>query len=196
LRKIVMPKDAPPRRRNAQATREAIIEAARVRFMNNAYEQLSLRDIASAAGIDPALVIRYFGSKEGLFERVLTTEVSGPGPEVTGDRSTFGTRLAAAFVQSDTVHTRYETINTAIWSAASPTAAKIVKRDIEERFVKPLAAALGGADAEIRAALIVSLLVGATILHRMLAVPPLDGEDLTLAAPRLAAVLQHLADGD
>ncbi len=194
-----MPKDAPQgapkRRRNAQATREAIIEAARVRFMSSAYEQVSLRDVAAAAGIDPALVIRYFGSKEGLFERVLTTELVAPAHAV-GDRATFGARMAAAAFRKDEAHHRYETINTAIWSAASPTAARIVKRDVEERFVKPLAAALEGPDAEIRASLIMALMMGTAILHRMLEVPPLDGDDMSAVVPHLASVFQHLADGD
>ena len=190
-----MTQAAPARRRNAEATREAIIEAARVRFMNNAYEQVSLREIA-AAGIDPALVIRYFGSKEGLFERVLTTEVVGPDREVVGDRETFGERMARAHVERYADPTRFETINTAIWSAASPVAAKIVKRDIETRFLEPIAKALDGPDAEIRAALIMSILNGASVLRHMLEIRPLKEGDPDAIAKHLAAVLQHLADGD
>jgi AcrR family transcriptional regulator len=188
--------DAPPRRRNAQATRDAIIEAARARFMNGAYEQVSLRDVAAAAGIDPALVIRYFGSKESLFEQVLATDLIGPGDGLVGDRETFGQRMATAHVQRDAAHTHYETINAAIWSAASPVAAKIVKRDVEERFVQPIASALEGPDAEIRAALIMAILMGTSIMRHMLEIPPLAGGDMDPVVPHLAAVLQHLADGD
>jgi AcrR family transcriptional regulator len=190
-----MLKDAPKRRRNAEATREAIIEAARVRFMSSAYEQVSLRDVAAAAGIDPALVIRYFGSKEGLFERVLTTELASPMSAGT-QGGTFGERMAKAAFRDDPSHHRFETINTAIWSAASPTAARIVKRDVEERFVKPIAATLEGPDAEIRASLIMALMMGTAILHRMLEVPPLDGDDMSAVVPHLAAAIQKLADGD
>lgn len=191
-----MATEPPKRRRNAEATREAIVEAARVRFMSNAYEQVSLRDVASAAGIDPALVIRYFGSKEGLFERVLTTELSNPlgSADSLADVSTLGERMAKAAFKSDPNHHRHEMINTAIWSAASPTAARIVKRDVEERFVKPIAATLKGPDAEIRAGLIMALMMGTAILHRMLEVPPLDGDDMTAVVPHLAAAIQQLAD--
>jgi AcrR family transcriptional regulator len=183
------------RPRNAQATREAIIEAARQRFANNAYEQVSLRDIASAVGVDPSLVIRYFGSKEALFEQVLTTRVEGPDPaRLLGDPKNFGQRVAGAHIQHNAAH--HETINTAIWSAASPVAAKIVARDVEERFVKPIAEALQGPDAEIRASLIVALLMGSSIMRNMLAVKPLAGPDMGPVAPHLAAVLQRLADGD
>ncbi|HTI66458.1 MAG TPA: TetR family transcriptional regulator [Caulobacteraceae bacterium] len=192
-----MSKDAPPRRRNAQATQAAIVEAARVRFMSSAYEQVSLRDVAAAAGIDPALVIRYFGSKEGLFERVLRTDLAAPGGSaLVGDRKTFGQRMASDHFRRNADHTHYETINTAIWSAASPVAAKIVKQDVEERFVRPIASALEGPDAEIRAALIMAVLMGTSILRHMLAVPPLDGGDTDAMVRHMGAVLQHLADGD
>jgi AcrR family transcriptional regulator len=185
------------RPRNAQATREAIIEAARLRFANNAYEQVSLREIASAVGVDPSLVIRYFGSKESLFEHVLTSRVLGPDDaELLGDRASFGRRLAAAHIEHDSASAHHETINTAIWSAASPVAAKIVARDVEERFVEPIARALEGEDAEIRASLIVAILMGSSIMRNMLMVKPLAGPDMSPAAPYLAAVLQRLADGD
>jgi AcrR family transcriptional regulator len=188
---------AAPRRRNAQATQAAIIEAARVRFMSSAYEQVSLRDVAAAAGIDPALVIRYFGSKEGLFERVLSTEVSAPdNSALAGDLKTFGERMARDYFERNAAAVHHETINTALWSAASPTAAKIVRRDVEERFLKPIAANLPGPDAEIRAGLIMALLMGTSILRHMLELSPLAEEDAGAVVPHLAAVLQKLADGD
>ena len=184
-----------PRRRKGQITRDAIIEVARVRFMNAAYEQVSIRDIAAEAGVDPALVIRHFGSKEDLFAEVLTTQIVGPGQALVGDRETFGARLARSQVQLP-AQEHYEVINTAIWSAASPVAAKIVGRDVEERFVKSIAAALDGPDAEVRAALIVAILMGTSIMRNMLSVSPLADKDVTKAIPYLGAVLQHLADGD
>ena len=55
------------RGRDAAATRAAILEAARGAFTRESYDQVGVREIATVAGIDAALVIRYFGSKEGLF---------------------------------------------------------------------------------------------------------------------------------
>ena len=56
---------APPRGRNAAATRQAILDSARWCFSRDGYDQVGVRDIAARAGADPALVNRYFGSKEG-----------------------------------------------------------------------------------------------------------------------------------
>jgi AcrR family transcriptional regulator len=55
------------RRPGAPDTRDAILAVARRRFAIRGYDATSLRDIATAAKVDPALVIHYFGTKEGLF---------------------------------------------------------------------------------------------------------------------------------
>ena len=58
---------APPRRRDAQATRTALLEAAKAQFAALGYDSATLRDIAAAAGADVALIKRYFGGKAALF---------------------------------------------------------------------------------------------------------------------------------
>ena len=58
---------ASPRVRNAKETRADILAAARLRFGADGYERTTLRAVAADVGIDPALVIRYFGSKQDLF---------------------------------------------------------------------------------------------------------------------------------
>src|SRR3954469_12565840 len=55
------------RARNAQETRADILAAARTRFGTDGYERTTLRAIAADVGVDAALVIRYFGSKQDLF---------------------------------------------------------------------------------------------------------------------------------
>lgn len=62
-----MPPDEAPRTRRSDATRAAIVAAAREQFAAHGYQAATIRGVASAAGIDPALVMRYFGNKEGLF---------------------------------------------------------------------------------------------------------------------------------
>jgi AcrR family transcriptional regulator len=58
---------ASPRARNAHQTRADILAAARLRFGSDGYERTTLRAVAADVGVDPALVIRYFGSKQDLF---------------------------------------------------------------------------------------------------------------------------------
>ncbi|MDG4862133.1 helix-turn-helix domain containing protein, partial [Streptomyces sp. T-3] len=58
---------APAKARRSDATRAAILAAARERFAADGYERATIRAIARDAGIDPSMVMRYYGNKEGLF---------------------------------------------------------------------------------------------------------------------------------
>ncbi|WP_432995321.1 TetR family transcriptional regulator [Dactylosporangium sp. CA-233914] len=65
----------PIRRRDAVKTRGLLLETARRRFARDGYSSTTLRDIAEEAGVNVALIGRYFESKEGLFEACLTAAV-------------------------------------------------------------------------------------------------------------------------
>ncbi|AVH58720.1 MULTISPECIES: TetR/AcrR family transcriptional regulator [Streptomyces] len=71
--------DAPAPRRS-DATRTAILAAARERFAADGYERATIRAIAKDARIDPSMVMRYYGSKEGLFAAVLDIDLRMPDP--------------------------------------------------------------------------------------------------------------------
>ncbi|MGW1062102.1 TetR family transcriptional regulator [Micromonospora rubida] len=63
--------DPQRRRRDATRTRQALLDAARRRFTSDGYAATTVRDIADEAGVNVALINRYFASKEGLFEACL-----------------------------------------------------------------------------------------------------------------------------
>ncbi|CAM5317728.1 putative HTH-type transcriptional regulator BetI [Streptomyces afghaniensis 772] len=70
-------KPAVPSRRS-DTTRAAILDAARERFAADGYERATIRAIARDAGIDPSMVMRYYGSKEGLFAAAVTVDLKLP----------------------------------------------------------------------------------------------------------------------
>ncbi|MCO8270215.1 TetR family transcriptional regulator [Actinoplanes sp. TRM 88003] len=70
-----MTSPAPTRRRDAARTRRLLLEAARQRFADDGYAATTVRDIADDAGVNVALISRYFQSKEGLFEACLNSAV-------------------------------------------------------------------------------------------------------------------------
>ncbi|MER5602192.1 TetR family transcriptional regulator [Streptomyces sp. NPDC002265] len=75
------PKPAPtpaPAPRRSDATRTSILEAARERFASDGYERATIRAIAKDAGIDPSMVMRYFGNKEGLFAAAVSVDLALP----------------------------------------------------------------------------------------------------------------------
>ena len=59
-------------------TRRAILEAARSAFAAHGYDQATIRSVAATAGVDPSMVMRYFGSKAGLFTAASTTRLQPP----------------------------------------------------------------------------------------------------------------------
>ena len=68
--------EAPRRRRDAARTRQLLLDVARARFIRDGYAATTVRDIADDAGVNVALINRYFTSKEGLFEACLGTAVT------------------------------------------------------------------------------------------------------------------------
>ncbi|AZQ34799.1 TetR/AcrR family transcriptional regulator [Streptomyces cyaneochromogenes] len=68
----------PPRR--SEATRKAILDAARERFATDGYDRATIRAIAKDASIDPSMVMRYYGNKEGLFAAAVAIDLRLPDP--------------------------------------------------------------------------------------------------------------------
>src|SRR4051794_14153604 len=73
------------RRRDAAGTRQLLLDAARRRFAGNGYTATTVRDIADDAGVNVALINRYFTSKEGLFEACLVGAVDDLDRTVAAD---------------------------------------------------------------------------------------------------------------
>src|SRR6476620_11619941 len=85
------------RRPGAGGTREKVLAAARSHFSETGYEGATVRGIAAAAGVDPALVLHYFGSKEGVFREAMEFPIDpaefiprllAPGLDDLGERLT------------------------------------------------------------------------------------------------------------
>ena len=75
------------RRRDSTATRRALLQAARRRFASQGYASTTVRQVADDAGVNVALISRYFSSKEGLFEACLRSAAESfadTGPQASG----------------------------------------------------------------------------------------------------------------
>ncbi|HEY0105782.1 MAG TPA: TetR family transcriptional regulator, partial [Rhizomicrobium sp.] len=81
------------RKRDAEATRAAILAAAKAHFAKSGYDGAFLRDIAAEAGADAALINRYFGGKEGLFAAALKDSIA-PDMVSHWDRTAFAQDVA------------------------------------------------------------------------------------------------------
>lgn len=187
---------APPptvRARNAAATRAAILAAARARFAHDSYENVGVRDIASRAGVDAALVSRYFGSKEELFAEVL--RCGKRGLDVIGaDMDGMARRVADLVLDPPDDDKPLDDLLIMLHSASSPIAQGMVRDSIEERFHAPIAELLGGDRPEARARLFGALMMGLAISGRMNNDFELDAEGRERLRRRLETIIQLSLD--
>ena len=161
------------RRRGASATRAAILEAARHRFVRDGYDGATVREVANDAGVNHALIARYFGSKEELFAEVLACSPD-PHDLFQGDPSTFGARLAKILVYEPPDNAALDGLLIILRSAGSAAAAAMIREAVGVGFYGPLAAWLGGEDADVRARYVGAVIIGFAVSR---AIHPMHGLD-------------------
>ena len=147
-----------PLAERASATRDLIAAKARQMFSEHGYAGTSVRAIAAAADIDPALVMRYFGSKDKLFVHVVGFG-EHIGPNLDGPLAELGERLVAHVLAVE--HAEMRRTFAALVRATEREGVRESLRDtMRTLFVIRLKNHLPGADAELRAELISAQLGG------------------------------------
>lgn len=183
-----------PRPRNAAATRSAILDAASKRFSAESYEQVGMRDIARDVGVDPALISRYFGSKEELFRAVI--DDCGHGKDLMeGDRAQFGERVAHELVYGERNENKMSWLLLMLRSASSAKAFEVVQQASTEEFYQPFTEWLGGPDAAIRVRIAAGLMMGVTVGRDLSGGLQMTPDECERMKRRIAAILQDLIDG-
>ncbi|WP_428151943.1 TetR family transcriptional regulator [Brevundimonas sp.] len=180
------------RPRNAAATRGAILDAASKRFTAESYDQVGMRDIARDVGVDPALISRYFGSKEDLFRAVI--DDCGSGKDITeGDRATFGERMADEIVYGERNDSKLAWLLLMLRSASSPKATEVINRACSEAFFDPFIQWMGGQDAPVRVRIAAGLMMGLSV-SRDLTELSMSPDECERLKARIASLLQGLVD--
>ena len=184
-----------PRPRNAEATRADILLTARKRFARDGYDEVGLRDIAREVGVDAALISRYFGSKEDLFLQVMQSCDNGEG-FMLGDRATWGRRIAEQVMTKPKPESKMDSLLIMLRSLGSAKAMEIIGRSSDERFFRPLIEWMGGKDAEVRARLAASVVMGVAMGKEITGGLPLDDDAKARFTTRFARLLQSLLDDE
>jgi AcrR family transcriptional regulator len=164
-----MTAEARPRR--SDATRAAILAAARERFAADGYDRATIRAIAASAGIDPSMVMRYYGSKEGLFAAAAEFELRLP--HFGGmPQDQVGHRAVEYFLdrwEDD------ETLQALLRVGVTNEAAAARLHQIFADQLAPVVALVAppGADVAGRAGLIASQMLGVGLTRYVLRLPPM-----------------------
>jgi AcrR family transcriptional regulator len=179
------------RKRDAEATRAAILEAAKRQFAILGYDRAGLREIAGEAGVDVALIKRYFGGKEPLFIEALKASFA-PDRLRTWDRATFAEDVAERMAES--AHAGEENtlgFQFLLRTATSPTTAPLLSIAIQERFLAPIREWLGGPDADARARVLAAIYIG-LLVERLIRNQPLRGREREVFTTQVKALLEGM----
>jgi AcrR family transcriptional regulator len=188
------------RRPGGTGSRQKILEVARLAFPANGYAGTSLRGVARDAGVDPSLIVQYFGSKAGLFAAVVEwpfdpTEVATEVRELPAGR--VGRYMARRFLEHwDRDEDRNPIISSLYAALAEPTVAAIFREWLTANLALPVVRRAGGDRPELRAALLASQLIGFGLGRYVLAFDALASTSSDELVSVLGATLQHTCTGE
>ena len=180
------------------ATRTAILDAARVRFATDGFTSSTIRKIAADAGVDPSLVMQYFGSKGELFASVMDlgpNTMSRISDAFTGPDDAIGERVTRAFLEVwDGDPLVSQPLQALLRAAIGSAQATVQLRGlIQKRVIDDLNPLLREGDMATRIEIASSMLVGVVVGRQLVQIEALVGQDrealVAYIAPSIQAIL-------
>lgn len=164
------PDATPSRKRDAEATKATILDAAFQTFTERGFARATLREIAARAGVSHGLLRRHFGSKEALFLKALPGTRDWAAQVAPGGHASFAQRTAAMLIDRDEAGSDSDVLVALLRLGAENTAdtsrrlyAEVLRSSLE--LYEPI---VGGEAPELRSEVILSLLLGLTFTRHVL----------------------------
>jgi len=186
------------RRPGASDSREAILGAARDAFVGSGYRAATIRGIAVAAGVDPALVMHFFGNKEQLFAEAMRPPVDPAAAlagAIAGDRSTAGHALAKFFLDAWESDARRRVLLGLVRSAVSEESAAAMLRDGLHVPVERVLRNLGVDRPALRSSLVGAQLMGLAMARYVVRLQGAAEASPSELAAAIGPTLQRYIDG-
>lgn len=183
--------EPPPRRRSSSDTKARILAAARQLFAGEGYERATVRAIAAAAEADPALIVRYFGGKEGLFAQAASFDLRLPNVSSL-PREAWGAALVGHFLDRWEGDPDDPALRILLRAAVTDAHAAERMRQIFSRQLLPVVArAAPSGDAERRAGLVASQILGFALCRYILELPGVAAMDRDAVVASLGPTVQR-----
>jgi AcrR family transcriptional regulator len=182
------------RRPGAGGTREKILATARSHFAEAGYDGVTIRGIAAQAGVDPALVLHYFGSKEGVFLAAVEFPVDPAAvipPLLEAGLEGLGSRLVRFFLETWDSPQGSPLLGLIRSVVGSERAAAVLRDFVSREVLGRLAEALELDQPQLRASLAGSQLVGLAMLRYVVKLEPLASAGPDELAGWLGPALQR-----
>jgi AcrR family transcriptional regulator len=183
--------DEAPRRRDATATKAALLEAARELFTERGFDATTVRDIAARAGVNQALLFRYYGSKDALFNAAM----DAPGFQLLTETppELLVARVLERLLAPDAPRAEHNPIYAVLRSSAHERTSSVMRGQLGEEYRRALSCLSDAEDADVRADLVLAWLLGIGLVRSVLEKEPLASADADqVTAHVLRAVAQLL----
>jgi AcrR family transcriptional regulator len=183
------------RRPGTSDTRDQILAVARRRFATRGYDATSLRGIATDAKVDPALLIHYFGTKEGLFTAAtglptgLSEVFAGQEGQTLRDFAESLVRSYLRFVDSD--QSRNAILAQVRSAVSNEKAAAMLREFLAAELLPVIASRTGHENAPLRAGLVAAQLMGVAMLRHVVRLDPVAKATPDEIVALVAPVIEH-----
>ena len=183
------------RRPGTSDTRDQILAVARRRFATRGYDATSLRGIATDAKVDPALLIHYFGTKEGLFTAA-TGLPAGLSVLFAGEQDQTPRAFAETLVRSylrfvDSDQSRNAILALVRSAVSNEKAAAMLREFLTAELLPVIAARTGHENAPLRASLVAAQLMGLAMLRHVVRLDQVARATPDEIVALVAPVIEH-----
>lgn len=189
------------RRVGSSNTRDAILAAAKKSFATDGFAATTIRKVAKDAGVDPALVMQFYQSKDVLFGASLAVSVdalNSMSDAYEGPFEGLGLRVTRAFIKLwESKNGDAEALFAMQRAAMSSELAASQLRDfVQYRLVEVISPKIhGGPDAPLRAGLAAAMLVGVIVSRDIVRVPVVANEKQEVVIELVGAAIQTILTG-
>lgn len=185
----VRPAPTPPAgRRDAEATKDAIVRAARHLLARHAHGDITLKAVAERAGVSAPLILKYFGNKDALFSRIMSFDadaaefLDAPLPELG--------RHMVRHLLTGQAERGADPILRIVFAPLHGEQGDILRANFRAQVAQRLSERLPGPDAGLRAELAVGMLLGLGVMYGIARGPHLRATDIAEITDRYAPAVQ------
>lgn len=172
----------------SQPTRDGILEAARRIFGEEGYDRTTIRSVAAAADIHPSMVMRYYGSKEGLFAAAAAFDLELPDLSKVPRREVGRTLVRHLLTRWEA---KPEELPALLRVSVTHEQARIRLIEVFRKQLLPIVSALCGKErAAVCSALLVTQTLGLALTRYVLRLPPVVGLSDEIIVERIGETLQ------
>ena len=180
------------RHRDADATRTALLEAATELFAERGFGRTTVRDIAARAGVNQALLFRYFGTKDALFATILARQ--NRDRLVETPREQLFARTLRDVLATGGSGERDHSLAILLRAGDHAGAARVIQQDLGREYSDALAVATDAGDAALRGDLVLAWLIGIAVLRSIAGKEPLVNADVDQVVEHVLGAVRVLLE--